>query len=154
MTGYSKKTRESIRESAFDKKKKKPGLKFNPWLALTGVRTTGSRALNQIITVTKITMFKFSPLCSSFLPWWTPAKTVPLAQAPLGSFFRSWAWRLYPACWEGTEHHSEIGWRTLLVELHSLKMFCLLANGQAAPWGWISFVDVYWTTYPSKLALG
>ena len=31
------------RESAFDKKKKKkkPGLKFNPRLALTGVRTTG-----------------------------------------------------------------------------------------------------------------
>ena len=30
-----------IRDSAFDKKKKKPGLKFNPGLALTGVRTTG-----------------------------------------------------------------------------------------------------------------
>ena len=30
-----------IRESAFDKKKKKPGLKFNQGLALTGVRTTG-----------------------------------------------------------------------------------------------------------------
>ena len=69
MIGYPKKTRETIPESAFDKKKKKPGLKFNPGLALTGVRTTGSQALNQIITVTKITMFKFSPLCSSFLPW-------------------------------------------------------------------------------------
>jgi len=32
-----------IRESAFDKKKKKPGLKFNLGLALTGVRTTGPR---------------------------------------------------------------------------------------------------------------
>ena len=30
-----------IRESAFDKKKKKPGLQFNSGLALTGVRTTG-----------------------------------------------------------------------------------------------------------------
>ena len=30
-----------IRESAFDKKIKNPGLKFNPGLALTGVRTTG-----------------------------------------------------------------------------------------------------------------
>ena len=30
-----------IGESAFDKKKKKPGLKFNPGLALTGARTTG-----------------------------------------------------------------------------------------------------------------
>ena len=30
-----------IRESAFDKKKKKLGLKFNPRLAVTGIRTTG-----------------------------------------------------------------------------------------------------------------
>ena len=36
-----------IRESAFDKKKKKPGLKFNPWLALTCVRTTGPRRVVQ-----------------------------------------------------------------------------------------------------------
>ena len=44
MIGYSKKKRENIiiRESAFDKKKKKPGL--NPRLALTSVRTTGPRA--------------------------------------------------------------------------------------------------------------
>ena len=34
-----------IRESAFDKKTKKAGLKFNPGLALTGVRTTGPREL-------------------------------------------------------------------------------------------------------------
>ena len=40
MVGYSKK-RKLSGESAFDKKKKKPGLKFNPGLALTGVRTTG-----------------------------------------------------------------------------------------------------------------
>ena len=31
------------RERAFHKKKKKPGLKFNPGLALTDVRTTGPR---------------------------------------------------------------------------------------------------------------
>ena len=32
-------------DSAFDKKKKKPRLKFNPGLALTDVRTTGPRLL-------------------------------------------------------------------------------------------------------------
>ena len=32
-----------IQESAFDKRKKKPGLKFNLGLALTGVRTTGPK---------------------------------------------------------------------------------------------------------------
>ena len=32
-----------IPESAFDNKKKKPGLKSNPRLALTGVQTTGPR---------------------------------------------------------------------------------------------------------------
>ena len=31
-----------IQESVFDKKKKKPGLKFNPGLALAGVRTTAA----------------------------------------------------------------------------------------------------------------
>ena len=34
-----------IRESAFDKKIKNPGLKFNPGLALTGVRTNGPRCV-------------------------------------------------------------------------------------------------------------
>ena len=33
-----------IQESVFDKKKKKPGVKFNPGLALAGVRTIGPRA--------------------------------------------------------------------------------------------------------------
>ena len=33
-----------IRESAFDNKKKKAGLKFNPGLVLTGVRTTEPRS--------------------------------------------------------------------------------------------------------------
>ena len=36
-----KKKEKIIRESAFDKKKKKPGLNFNPGLVLTSVRTTG-----------------------------------------------------------------------------------------------------------------
>ena len=40
MIGYAKKIEKSVQESAFDKKKK-PGLKFNPGLVLTGVRTTG-----------------------------------------------------------------------------------------------------------------
>ena len=48
MIGYSKKNKENIRESAFDSKKKKPGLKFNLRLALTGVRTTGPQVNNQI----------------------------------------------------------------------------------------------------------
>ena len=43
-----KKIEKIIRESAFDKKTKKPGLKFNPGLALTRVRTTGPRSLIQI----------------------------------------------------------------------------------------------------------
>ena len=35
-----------IRKSAFDNKKKKAGLKFNPELVLTGVRTTGPRSID------------------------------------------------------------------------------------------------------------
>ena len=42
MIGYSTRIEKIIRESAFDEKKKKPGLKFNPRLALTGLRTTGT----------------------------------------------------------------------------------------------------------------
>ena len=30
-----------VRENAFDERKKRPGLKFNPRLALIGLRTTG-----------------------------------------------------------------------------------------------------------------
>ena len=41
-----KKTEKIIRESAFDKKKKKPGLNFNPGLVLTSVRTTGPWSTN------------------------------------------------------------------------------------------------------------
>ena len=40
-----KKIEKIIRESAFDEKKKKRGLKFSPGLALTGVQTTGPRVL-------------------------------------------------------------------------------------------------------------
>ena len=48
MIGYSTKRIEKIvRESAVDKNKKKPGLKFNPGLVLTGVRTTGPRKENK-----------------------------------------------------------------------------------------------------------
>ena len=42
MIGYSKKNR----ENAFDEKKKRPGLKFNPGLALIGLRTTGPWSIN------------------------------------------------------------------------------------------------------------
>ena len=59
MIGYSKKNKENIRESAFDSKKKKPGLKFNLRLALTGVRTTGPRSitkLNKITDVIQVTL--------------------------------------------------------------------------------------------------
>ena len=50
MTGNSKNNRKKIIwESAFDNKKKKPGLKFNPGLALTGVRTTGLLSLQKHI---------------------------------------------------------------------------------------------------------
>ena len=45
MIGYSKKNRENYPRECFDKKKKKPGFKFNPGLALTGVRTTGPRII-------------------------------------------------------------------------------------------------------------
>ena len=38
-----------IRESAFDNKKKKAGLKFNPTLVLTGVRTTESGSADRYI---------------------------------------------------------------------------------------------------------
>ena len=41
MVGYSKKNKKIIRKSVFDKRKKKPGLKFNPGLVLTGIWTTG-----------------------------------------------------------------------------------------------------------------
>ena len=37
ITLRKKKVEKIIRESAFNKKKKRPGLKFNPGLALTGV---------------------------------------------------------------------------------------------------------------------
>ena len=39
-----------MRESAFDKNIKKPGLKFNSRLALTGVRTTGPSTIKMLVT--------------------------------------------------------------------------------------------------------
>ena len=39
MIGYSKNLEKIILKSVFDNKKKKPWLKFNPRLALIGVRT-------------------------------------------------------------------------------------------------------------------
>ena len=45
MIGYSKKNREDLSERVLlILEENEPGLKFNPGLALTGVRTTGSRA--------------------------------------------------------------------------------------------------------------
>ena len=38
-----KRREEIIRENTFEQKKKKPGLKFNPGLALIGFQTTGPR---------------------------------------------------------------------------------------------------------------
>ena len=43
MIGCCKKRREIIRENAFEQKKKKPGLKFNPGLVVIGLRTTVPR---------------------------------------------------------------------------------------------------------------
>ena len=41
MSGCSKKIQKIIRENAFELKKKKSGLKFNPMLALISLQTTG-----------------------------------------------------------------------------------------------------------------
>ena len=55
MIGYSKKNR----ESAFDQKKKKPGLKFKPKLALTGAQPTvlGSVIYNTLKPLTFSSQF-------------------------------------------------------------------------------------------------
>ena len=45
-----KRKKKIIQEGAFDKKIKKPGLKCNPGLVLTGVRTTGPRYFVKVIT--------------------------------------------------------------------------------------------------------
>ena len=45
MIGYSKRMEKIIRENAFEQKKKKPRLKFNPGLALIDLRTAGPRTL-------------------------------------------------------------------------------------------------------------
>ena len=43
-----------IQESVFDKKKKKPGLKFNPGLAVIGLRTTGPSMLIQFAYIGEV----------------------------------------------------------------------------------------------------
>ena len=40
-----------IRGNAVDQKKKKAGLKFNPGLALIGLRTTGPSAIPGLVTI-------------------------------------------------------------------------------------------------------
>ena len=45
-----------IWENSFEQKKKKPGLKFNPGLALIGLRITGPRCLGELYF-----SFKHSP---------------------------------------------------------------------------------------------
>ena len=48
MIGYAKKIEKIIPEGAFDKKKKKPGLKLNPGLPLTRFQATGPRVIFQV----------------------------------------------------------------------------------------------------------
>ena len=62
MIGYSEKNRENILETAFDNKKKKPRLKFNPRLALTGVRTTEPRTIDT--TSVYVTAYVVPLICS------------------------------------------------------------------------------------------
>ena len=47
----------------------------------------------------------------------------------------------------------EIVWRTLLVELHPLNVFGLIADALAVPRGWTPCVEVGLPTYLSELAL-
>ena len=48
-----KRTEKSFKENAFDEKKKRPGLKFNPGLALTGLRTTRPWSFSYATDVSK-----------------------------------------------------------------------------------------------------
>ena len=56
MIGYSKE--KIILESAFDKKIKHSGLKFNPALAITGVRSTGPWSFNVLVSAGVVTVNK------------------------------------------------------------------------------------------------
>ena len=58
MIGYSKRIEKIIRESAFDEKKKKPGLTFNPRLALTVLQTTGAWALVKFVDLVTGRLFE------------------------------------------------------------------------------------------------
>ena len=58
MIGYSNKKRENYLRECFWKKIKKPRLKFNPGLALTGIRTTGLWLSNLLLlTATMIVKY-------------------------------------------------------------------------------------------------
>ena len=47
-----KRTEKIIPENSFEQKKKKPGLKFKPGLALIGLRTTGPR--HQLVSLVHV----------------------------------------------------------------------------------------------------
>ena len=49
MVGCS--IQKTIRENNFEQMKMKPRLKFNPGLALIGLRAIGPRVINQIVSV-------------------------------------------------------------------------------------------------------
>jgi len=66
MIGYSKRREKIIRESAYDKKKKKPGLKFNPGLVLTGVRTTGPWFTNYKVFLQQAQIIFLGDVCVRF----------------------------------------------------------------------------------------
>ena len=56
MIGCSKKKRGNTLENTFEQKKKKPGLKFNPGLALIGLRTIGPRRIGNSGSLSKEAM--------------------------------------------------------------------------------------------------
>ena len=62
-----------FRENAFDEKKKRPGLKFNPGVALTGLRTTRPRSLS-------VNGFKVFNCCMIYS--WTLNFIGPFAKKP------------------------------------------------------------------------
>ena len=53
MIGCSKKKRGNYPQNTFEQKKKKPGLKFNPVLALIGLQTTGPRVKEEESSLSK-----------------------------------------------------------------------------------------------------
>jgi len=53
LIGCSTKIEKIIRENAFEEKKKKPGIKFNPRLVLISVQTTGPSTICKIRSFNK-----------------------------------------------------------------------------------------------------